>query len=275
MGSGLLTKRGLADHYGVTVYAVNKWCRDGLPCASARGLRGAKLFDIEAVDPWLASRGIVPGAHGREGGKASQARRRKRAKKGRRKAGAHGACGLSPGEKEPAVTPAPAPTNGETLDDTLARLQGMEKALGEKVQKGLEGEGSTEGLAGLRSYTEIVNQLRQVVRGVREEQEKRGDLVPRAVFLGEMAALASLLKGGAQQLPVQVVSKLAQELSAKGVEVSDLRIFETALQGACEAEVDRWLVALSERVRDVGSSRAAGLGGGGGDAGAGRTADAE
>jgi excisionase family DNA binding protein len=53
MDKKLLTRKELAERYGVNVETVSRWVRRGCPVRRASAYRSPMRFDADEVDAWL------------------------------------------------------------------------------------------------------------------------------------------------------------------------------------------------------------------------------
>jgi len=226
----LINKAQLAAHYGVSVHAVNDWRKKGLPAAEKRARAGALLFDIPDVDVWLVNQGIVPGG---------------RSLAGRRMGGESAPAGAAADVRRAPLIP-DGPIGDQTLEGTVARLLCAEKMLAEVVMHPTDPLGA---VGATKRWTDVVNQLRQAARNLREEQEAQSKLISGELHAQQMCDLAALLKGAALQWPVEVGHDVCAALAQAGLETGSSAAFQRQLFQALEAAVDRMLASLSAKVR--------------------------
>lgn len=52
----LLTTEEVAAHYRVSGRTIERWRKEGMPCTQPNGRKGRLLYDLEAVQQWVANR---------------------------------------------------------------------------------------------------------------------------------------------------------------------------------------------------------------------------
>ena len=227
MGESLTTKQ-LAEHHNIGVRTVEYWCRRGLPYERQGRER---LFDNVTVANWLAAEGIVPGARGREGGQAR-----------------------SNGGNKPAGLPLTyADGNGEVgLEAALERVRRIEMSIGGSIEATLRGDEPSNALiitAKLKHYKEIVNELRQLEKGLIEVQELRGDVVRRNEMVGALTGLAALFRSSLERFPTEIAGRVIAALGEAGVDVPEMAAFQRSLTEQARRCVDDWNRDLAEQIR--------------------------
>lgn len=269
-----LTKGELAAHFGVSVETVRKWRRRG--CPAEKGPRGVLGFDVKEVQVWHAATGFVPGLKGKMGGRVSAARGRRRNGMEPGGKGASGSARKAPKapKKSKRKTKKPAKPKktktakkskskgtskkkaaeaGRSLERTLAGIFEAEELVRGQVLKAL---GATEGddlallLPGLgQTWEKLLKELRQHVAALREEQVKRGELIPATEHVNQMTQLAAVLRSAVERFPTDVAGVLTTGLAEAGIEMADLAQFERCLFSASEKVTDEWLRELAGKIR--------------------------
>ena len=244
LGNKLLTIRELADAYQVSKNTVHYWRRRGLPTANKwrRGLQA--FFDKQQVDDWLAAQGIVPGAHGREGGRArAAAAGRQPAMSGSEKPGlamVEGASGQT----------LPLP-HGLGLESAVERLRVLEQFLGNRMLQILQTAKPLEAQGAIRNYAEVCEELRKAEGGLIEVQQARGELVSRDDMLDSLTHLAAVIRSAVERLPDEVPTRIVGAAAGAGIQVSDLGAFQRLLRSELLGIVEAWLSSLSDDVRRI------------------------
>jgi len=242
-----VTLRQLAEHYGVALRTTQQWRERGMPARRKKGPHGALLYTLGKADQWLAAHGIVPGTHGKEGGRARRASRPH---------GTYGANGANRAKEDnSSEVPLSEPDGEEGLEATVGRLKRMERMLGGALVAEMAGAGSgpVERQGKIRNYQLIADQLRKTTAGLLDLEVMRGRLVPRDDLRDTVTHLAAILRSSVERFADDVPPRIVSALGQVGIEVGDIAGFQRALHDQAQKLADEWLRRLSDEVRQAGN----------------------
>jgi len=244
-----LHKKALAEAFGVSVNTVASWVRRGLPSLKKRGPRKSLLFDKQAAEQWLAAQGIVPGAKGREGGKARAAQSKAAGGRGGRKHGAittrrKGYRGSEVGAQKTAGG------DGLGLDAAISRLAHEERRLSRLLGRS---ESATERLSLTKTRNEVIRELRLAKKESLEIRVREGQLITYDQHLAAMTKLAAVVRERLEGFSDEVVPRVVRRMQEQGVEMGDSALFERTLYDETRRCADTWLSRLSGEIRGGGA----------------------
>lgn len=238
-----------------------------MPARPKKAAHGALLFDIEKVKAWLGAKGLLPGAHGREGGAAkaaqlhgvAQAKRRPHKKRAVAPPRAEG--GRASASAGPAPLPAPrrpvAPTGDvrlskqRGLDGTLERLETLELIVAQNLETALTAESANplERTGLMRMFRDLAEQIRKTTEGVLKLRVDKRELVSRDAFRDSVLHLSAIVRAAVERFPGDLAPRVISVVGRLGCEVPELRVFQQEVEKEARLLVEELLRRLSEEIR--------------------------
>jgi hypothetical protein len=223
------------------------------------------LFDIQAVSAWLTAHGIVPGAHGREGGiaRSLQVETEGRAGvAGREKPSAvSGQRSATKGKKKAESRPVKADSSELGLDATVGRLRCEEyecsKIMAAMRQRFMGGNGDAREVNRLlgeyKMWLELVDNLRKAEADLQKIRVQRGDLMPVNQFRRALTGFAGMVRTAMDSLPEELMRGVEETLQRAGVDIADRGVVRVVADGMRKTVGGR-LEQLANEVRSQGGN---------------------